>query len=303
MLRILLTGSSGLIGQALLARFRKQGYLVTRLVRFKSQRGADAIYWNPNTEEIHLDEWENFDAVVHLAGDNIASSRWSAKKKESIFLSRCRDTWLLSHALSRLQRIPKVLFSASATGFYGNRGDEMLTEKSSKGTGFLADVCAKWEEATKAASDRGIRVVHGRFGPVLSFKGGILKKMTPIFRVGLGGRLGSGREWISWISLEDLMRAVEFLLKRAELSGAFNFVSPNPIRNAAFTQALATCLRRPAIFPVPAFFLKLIFGEMAKELFLASTRAVPKRLTENGFEFSHPSIEAALKDCLVQVCI
>jgi len=300
-LRILLTGSSGMIGQALLGRFRKQGYSVTRLVRFKSQRGADAIYWNPNTEEIHLDEWENFDAVVHLAGDNIASSRWSEKKKESIFLSRCRDTWLLSHALARLQRVPKVLFSASATGFYGSRGDEMLTEESRKGTGFLADVCAKWEESTKAASDRGIRVIHGRFGAVLSPKGGILKKMAPVFRLGLGGKLGSGQEWMSWISLEDLMRAIEFLLKRTDLSGVFNFASPNPVRNTAFTKALAACLHRPACFPVPAFILKLIFGEMAKELFLASTRAVPKRLTESGFEFSHPFIEAALKDCFVQI--
>lgn len=301
MLRILLTGSSGMIGQTLLRHFRNQGHSVTRLVRLKSQRGADAIYWNPNTEEIHLDEWENFDAVIHLAGDNIASGRWSKKKKESIFLSRCRDTWLLSHALSRLQRTPKVLFSASAVGFYGNRDDEILTEESCKGVGFLADVCAKWEEATKVASRRGIRVVHGRFGAVFSSAGGILKKMTPIFRLGLGGRLGSGHEWMSWISLDDLMRAIEFLLQRPDLSGVFNFTSPNPVRNAVFTRALATSLHRPALFPVPAFFLKLLFGEMARELFLSSTRVVPKRLTENGFEFHHPFVEAALKDCLARL--
>lgn len=282
-----------MIGQAMLSWFRKSSYSVVRLVRFESQKASDAIYWNPNIEHIHLDAFENFDAVVHLAGNNIFG-RWSKQKKDSIFLSRCRDTWLLSQALGRLQNPPKVFFSASAIGFYGNRGEEIVTEESQRGKGFLADVCVNWEKATKAALDRGIRVIHGRFGVVLSDSGGIFKKMVPIFRLGLGGRLGDGKQWMSWISLNDLVRGISFVLETPNLSGDFNFVSPNPVRNSEFTRALAQSLHRLALIPIPAFFLKLIFGEMASEVFLASQRVMPDRLIHNGFQFLHPSIDQVL---------
>jgi hypothetical protein len=289
-----------MIGRAVLRRFREGRHSLTRLVRAKSQKSADAIYWNPNTEEIHLDEWENFDGVIHLAGDNIFG-RWSKKKKESIFLSRCRDTWLLSQVIARLERPPKFLFSASAVGFYGDRGDEVLTEESPRGTGFLSDVCVKWEEATKVASDRGIRVIHGRFGPVLSSLGGVFQKTAPIFRLGLGGRLGGGQQWMSWISLDDAVRGIEFVIEKSSLSGRFNFVSPQPVRNIEFTQALARALHRPACFPLPSFVLKILFGDLAKEVFLTSERVVPKNLTENGFQFSDPILDKALNQCLNKV--
>lgn len=283
-----------MVGRALLDHFRKKGDLVTRLVRFKSKEAPDAIYWNPSIEEIHLNEWENLDAVVHLAGDNITSRRWSCKKREMIFLSRCRDTWLLSQVLTRLQKPPKVLFSASAVGFYGDRKEEILTEESIRGSGFLPDICGKWEEATKAASDRGICVIHGRFGAILSPTGGVLKKLLPIFRLGLGGKLGNGSQWMSWIALGDLVRGIDFVLEKKNLSGAFNFTSPRPVRNSEFVKALSGYLHRFAPCRLPALFLKLVFGDMAKEVLLASTCAIPKRLTEEGFRFERERIEDAL---------
>jgi uncharacterized protein (TIGR01777 family) len=291
-MRILVTGSSGMIGKAVCDHLKS--HKIVRLVRTKSKVASDAIYWNPIAEEIYLDNFEGFDAVIHLAGDNIASSLWTKKKKESIFLSRARDTWLLSQVFSRLHRPPKFFFSASATGFYGNRGDEVLTEESVRGRGFLSDVCVEWEGATKKAEERGIRVVHGRFGAVLSPKGGLLAKVIPPFRWGVGGKIGSGKQWLSWIALEDLVRAIEFTLQQHQLSGTFNFVSPNPVTNAAFTQQLASSLHRPAFMKMPKFALKLFFREMAEDLFLASVRAMPKRLLSSGFVFKFPTLDSYL---------
>jgi uncharacterized protein (TIGR01777 family) len=289
-MRILVTGSSGLIGRALCRYFTS--HEVVRLVRSKSRAAADTIYWNPITEEVQLDDFEAFDAVIHVAGDPIASRRWSSKKKESIFLSRARDTWLLAQILSRLHRPPKLFFSASGIGYYGDRGDEMLTEESSRGAGFLAHVCQKWEEAARSAEGRGVRVVVGRFGAVFSSQGGLLSQIKTPLRWGLGGKLGASKQWISWIALEDLVRAVEFTLNQPRLSGAFNFAAPSPIRHEELIHSLAVKLKRPAWLNLPEWFLKLTLGEMAKELLLASQRAAPKRLLASGFIFKYPTLQS-----------
>jgi uncharacterized protein len=288
--RILVTGASGFIGQAVVNHFKKQGYIVHRLVRHARQKAPDTIFWNPMNEEINLDDFEGFHAVIHLAGENIAEGRWTEDKKEAIFLSRVRHTWLLAHALSRLKRPPKIFFSASATGYYGDRGDEILTEESRKGTGFLSDVCAKWEEASQVLDQKKVRVVRGRFGAVLSKEGGMLAQLMPIFKWGIGGRLGSGKQWMSWIALEDLLGALEFTLTQ-DVRGVFNFTSPHPITNAEFTRQVAKIVHHRPFLPVPAWLIKLIFGEKGKQLFLSSTRAVPKRLLGYGFKFQKPILE------------
>ncbi len=296
--KVLVTGSNGMIGSAACAFFRSQGQSVIRLVRSKSHLNQDTIYWNPVTEEIHLDQLEGFDAVLHFAGDNISNQRWSRKKKESIFRSRCRDTWLLSQALSRLQRPPKFFFCASAIGYYGNRGDEILTEESLPGQGFLAELCIQWEEATQAAKDRGIRVVHGRFGAVLSPNGGLLKRALPAFRMGLGATLGTGKQYMSWICLSDLVRAIDFIREKTELSGTYNFTSFYPITNAEFTTTLARHLHRKAFLRIPAPILKILLGERGEALLLSSARALPKRLIQAGFTFSTPTLSEALAHLL-----
>lgn len=288
--RILVTGAAGFIGQAVVNHFKKQGYIVHRLVRHARQKAPDTIFWNPINEEINLDDFEGFHAIIHLAGENIAEGRWTKDKKEAIFLSRVRHTWLLAHALSRLKRPPKVFFSASATGYYGDRGDEILTEESRKGTGFLSDVCAKWEEASQVLDQRKVRVVRGRFGVVLAKEGGMLAKLLPLFKWGVGGRLGSGKQWMSWIALEDLLGAIEFTLTQ-DVRGVFNFTSPHPITNAEFTRHVAKIVHHRPFLPVPAWLIKLIFGEKGKQLFLSSTRAVPKRLLGYGFKFQKPKLE------------
>jgi uncharacterized protein (TIGR01777 family) len=288
--KILVSGSSGLIGAALCAYLRTQGETVVRLVRSKSKVSSDTVFWNPTTEEIYLDQLENFDVVIHLAGDNLMSGRWTKRKKESIFRSRCRDTWLLSQALCRLSRPPKFFFSASAIGFYGDRGDEILTEESSPGSGFLSEVCIEWEAATEAASKRGIRVAEGRFGVVLSPKGGMLKKMLPLARKGLGVKFGSGKQYISWICLDDLIRAIDYIRLKAELYGPFNFTSFYPVSNAEFVDQLARHLHRPSFLRFPASVVKFLWGTMASNLLLASTRVIPKKLIQAGFTFSTPTL-------------
>lgn len=297
MSKILITGSSGFIGKAACGYFKEKGYEVCRLVRTPQQKAPDTIYWNPINEEIHLDDLEGLYGVINLAGENITQGRWSEKKKESIFLSRVRHTWLLSHALSRLKRPPKVFFSASAVGFYGHRGDEILTEESRRGKGFLADVCAKWEEAPLILEQMKVRVIRGRLGVVLDPKGGFLQKILPVFRWGLGGKIGDGKQWISWIALTDVLRAVEFVLNQKELKGLVNVTSPHPVTNAEFTRLLAAAVHRPALVPVPAWLLKMVYGEMAKELMLASERVLPKRLEMSGFVFETPKLDQLLSSC------
>ncbi len=287
MSKILVSGSSGFIGKELVLYLRAKKHTVVPLVR---RREAEAIYWNPETGDIDLQELEGIDEVIHLAGSPIFQGRWTDKKKEAIFLSRCRDTWLLSKALSRLKKTPSYFFSASAVGYYGDRGDEILTEASPPGEGFLAEVCVKWESASNLLESRGTRVVHGRFGVVLSPKGGLLAKMRPIFRFGLGGRLGCGSQWMSWISLEDLIRAIDFTRKHSKLSGSFNFTSPDPVTNSEFTKILAQSLHRPAFCHIPKSVLRVVFGELADEALLSSTRAMPDLLLASSFSFNHSSL-------------
>ncbi len=238
-------------------------------------------------------ELEGFDAIIHLSGANIAQ-RWSAEYKQEIVTSRVASTQALCEALAGVQRRPRVLLCASATGIYGDRGDEILTEESEAGSGFLAETCKAWEQATKRAGDLGIRVVHLRFGVVLSREGGALKKMLPAFRWGLGGRLGSGRQWMSWISLRDVVRAIFFLMEREDLAGAFNLTAPNPVTNATFTKQLGDALHRPAVMPIPVAALRLLFGEMADATLIASTRVLPQRLDAAGFRFEDSEIGPTL---------
>jgi hypothetical protein len=238
-------------------------------------------------------EWEGLEAAVHLGGVNLSERRWTPAYKREIETSRVESTRVLAKLLAGLRRPPKTLLVASATGFYGERGDEVLDEGASAGEGYLPEICQKWEAASEAADRAGIRVVHLRLGVVLG-REGALKKMLPVFRLGLGGRLGSGRQWMSWIGLGDAVRAIVFAMKTETLSGAVNVTAPNPVTNAEFTRALGRALHRPAVMPVPAFALRLMFGEMADEALLGSTRAVPGKLVEAGFGYECPTVDEAL---------
>ncbi len=294
-MHIAISGASGLVGGALVRRFTGQGHTVVRLVRTDQRHEPGVIPWQPDEDQLDASRLEGLDAVVHLAGENIASGRWTARRKARIRDSRVNGTTLLCGALARCARPPKVLLSASAVGFYGDRGDEWVTEGTDAGRGFLADVCAEWESATHSASQRGIRVVNGRIGMVLSAAGGALKKMLTPFRLGVGGRIGSGRQWMSWIELDDLVAAIDFCLEHEALGGPVNLVSPHPVTNLQFTQALGAALHRPTVMPMPAFAARLVFGELADALLLSSLRARPARLAESGFEFRHGSLAAALE--------
>jgi uncharacterized protein (TIGR01777 family) len=238
--------------------------------------------------------------VVHLAGESIASGRWTDSKKRAIRESRVKGTSLLSDALARLSRPPSVFISASAIGFYGNRGDELLTEQSVPGEDFLSTVCVEWENATKHAMEKGIRTVHARFGVILDANGGALGQMLTPFRMGIGGRVGSGKQWMSWIALDDVVNGLKFLIADKAVQGPVNFVAPNPVTNAEFTKTLGRVLSRPTLFPVPAFGARLAFGELADALLLSSQRVEPSVLEDNGFLFSWPTLEPALRHLLIR---
>ncbi len=293
-MRVLVSGASGLVGSALVPFLSSSGCVVIRLVRSKSQTGESAAFWDPESGLVDAARLRGHDAVVHLAGESIGAGRWTAKKKGRIRESRVRGTRLLAESLARLPQPPKVLLCASAVGFYGDRGDEILTEQSARGRGFLADVCQDWEAVTRSALAAGIRVVRLRFGMILAASGGALARIAPIFHLGLGGRLGGGQQWMSWIALHDAVGAIVHALQTSSLSGAVNAVSPNPVRNAEFTTLLGKALRRPAVFAVPRFAARLLLGEMAEELLLSSARVVPEMLTRSGYVFSYPHLEAAL---------
>ncbi len=295
-MHIAVTGSGGLVGSALVPFLITGGYRVRRLVR-KSPSGKD-VPWDPANGVRDLSRLEGVDAVVHLAGENIAAGRWTPHRKEEIRRSRVEGTRRLCQSLARLSRPPKVLVSASAVGFYGNRGDEILTEDSASGKDFLAEVCREWEAATEPASRGGIRVVHLRFGMVLSSAGGALKKMLPAFRLGLGGRFGTGAQYVSWISIDDAIGAIHHAISNESVAGAVNAVAPAPVTNAEFTRVLARGLSRPALFPMPAFAARLAFGQMADALLLAGQRVTPTRLEASGYRFRHPDLESALRHLL-----
>jgi uncharacterized protein len=292
--RVLLTGSSGLIGTSLVRRLMQNRISTIRLHRTPS--GVAEEYWDPYAAApvSRLESLEGITAAVHLSGANLAGRRWTRAYKREISSSRVTPTHALASMLAGLRAKPEVLICASAIGIYGNRGDEELSEASLPGSGFLPDLCLAWEKAARPAEDAGIRVVHLRFGVVLSPVGGALKQMLPIFRAGLGGRLGSGRQWISWIALPDVTRAIEFLLQTKDVAGPVNLVAPNPVTNLELTRSLARAVHRPALLPVPAFALRLAFGEMAEATILQSVRVVPDRLRTAGFDFEYPELEAAL---------
>jgi len=291
-MNILISGASGFIGQHLSNFLSLKDYTVLALQRKEPSKPP---YWNIDKNIIDLGKYNKIDIVIHLAGENIAGGRWTKKKKERIKSSRIKGTKLLCEYVSSLKNKPKLLISASAIGFYGDRGEETLTEDSSKGTGFLADVCKKWEEATHIALSSGIRVVNMRFGMVLSPHGGALKRMLIPFKLGLGGIVGQGRQYISWIAIEDVLSAIDHIIKNEDISGPINFVSPNPVTNRYFTKTLAQILHRPALIPLPSLMAQVLFGEMAKELLLSSTKVIPKRLIDSGYRFIYPRLESALK--------
>ena len=295
-LRILVSGASGLVGSALIPFLTTGGHEVTRLVR--STPGPGEIQWNPDAGEINTADLEGFDAVVHLGGENISTGRWTDEKKQRIHDSRVDGTLTLSEALARMDRRPEVLVCASAVGYYGDRGDDVLEEDSGPGSGFLSEVCREWEGATLPASESGVRVVRLRLGAVLSPQGGALARMLPLFRMGLGGRLGPGTQYMSWVSLEDVVGIIYHALFTPKLEGPVNCVSPRPVTNSEFTKALGRVLIRPTLLPAPERALQMALGEMADALLLSSTRAVPSRLKGSGYTFQDPELESALRKML-----
>ena len=296
-MRILVTGSNGLIGHALLADLSANGHNVVTLTRSKAHATGRHILWDPIAGVIDKDDLEDFEAVIHLAGESILG-RWTPNKKTRILESRAKGTRLLCETLGQLRNRPRVLVSASAVGYYGDRGDQMLDEESSAGSLFLSEVAKAWEDATKPAASNGIRVVNLRIGFVLSQDGGGLATMLLPFKLGLGGRVGSGRQYLSWIAIDDLVGAISHAILTDSLRGPVNAVAPNPVTNQEFTKTLGSVLRRPTIFPLPAFAARLVMGEMADELLLASARITPKRLLASGYKFQFPKLKEALRHVL-----
>jgi uncharacterized protein len=297
--RILVSGASGLIGSALAAQLEAQGVQVVRLTRGDSRSPAE-IAWDPMAKQegagLPASLVSGFDAVVHLAGESIAG-RWTESKKKAIRESRVRGTRNLATALAWTESRPEVFVCASAIGFYGDRGEEVLTEQSAQGQGFLPQVCREWEEASRIAAGAGIRTVNLRTGLVLSAQGGALGKILTPFKLGLGGRIGSGQQWWSWIHINDLVGGIQHALGTESLTGPVNLVAPNAVRNSEFTRVLASVLGRPAIFPVPAFALRLAFGKMAaEELFLASQHVTPARLEASGYRFQFGELRPAVEN-------
>jgi uncharacterized protein len=300
MARVLVSGVSGPIGASLLPSLESSGAVVTRLIRSGSdannKSAAEIIRWDP-AGPIDPQSVSGFDAVIHLAGESIIG-RWTTEKKAKIRDSRVMGTKNLAQALARASVKPQVFICGSAIGFYGDRGEEVLNEQSSPATGFLPDVCRAWEAATQAAVDAGIRTVQVRTGVVLSPKGGALGKMLTPFKLGLGGRVGSGRQWMSWIDVQDWVGALHHILKTDLLQGPVNMVAPKPVTNAEFTKTLASVLRRPAIFPMPAFAVKLAFGEMGETVLLGSQRVEPAQLVTSGYPFRFATLSASLENTL-----
>jgi uncharacterized protein len=293
-MKIWMTGSSGMVGRGLQDYLKSRGHELTALVR-REKPGREEIFWNPGSGELGPeDRLDRPDVIIHLAGENIASGRWSQERKRAIRESRVSGTRLLAENLVRKKLDPEVFISASAIGFYGNRGEELLSEGSGPGRGFLAETAVEWENAAASLEERS-RVIHLRFGMILSGTGGALKKMLPVFKAGSGGRLGSGKQYVSWVSLLDVVRIVEQAINDKEYCGAINVVGPAAVRNEQFTSALGEVLRRPTILPVPGWILRMLMGEMAEELLLSSQRVSPERLQGWGYAYAHPELEEALR--------
>ncbi len=292
-MRILMSGATGFLGRALEAKLGRQGHRVVTLTRTPAHAEGEAIPWSPEAGRLDPEAVEGFDAVIHLAGEPIAAGRWTEARKQRILESREAGTRLLAGALAHCRKRPGVMVSASAIGIYGDRGDEVLDEHSPPGTGFLPEVCQAWERETAVAAEAGIRVALLRLGLVLG-EGGLLARLAPIFKLGLGGRLGDGQQWMSWVSVEDVVGAATFALHADSLEGPVNVVGPAPVRNLEFTRTLGTVLHRPTLMPVPAFAARLAMGEMADALLFASARVAPAALEAAGYPFRHRTLEAAL---------
>lgn len=291
-MKIAVSGATGLVGSALVPALAARGDQVIRLARHKPAAGAPEIHWNPDGPATPF-TFEGLDAVVHLAGENIAA-RWTEKKKEAILQSRVKSTRQIAESLATMVKPPQVWVCASAIGYYGDRGDEVLREESGPGKDFLAQVCQEWEAASQPAAEVGLRVVQLRFGIVLSKRGGALSRMLFPFRLGFGGRVGSGRQWWSWIAIDDVVGAIQHALQNEKLSGPVNTAAPHAVRNAEFTTVLGQTMRRPTVFPLPAFAARAAFGEMADHLLLASQRVDPAKLAASGYNFRYPELPAAL---------
>lgn len=292
-MKIAIAGASGLVGSALIPILQSHGNQTTRLVRSSPKPGE--IEWHPNQDEVSPESLEGFETIINLAGENIAGGRWTDEQKRKIRDSRINGTHLLSKAIAKMNSKPGAFICASATGIYGDRDDETLDEQSESGGGFLAGVCREWEQATEPASKAGVRVVNLRLGPILARDGGMLSKLLTPFKMGMGGKVGSGKQYISWVALDDAVNAIKLAIDDKSIQGPINIVSPNPVRNEEFTKTLGHVLNRPTALAMPAFAARLAFGEMADEMLLASQKVIPKRLTAAGFQFQYPQLEAAMR--------
>jgi uncharacterized protein len=298
-MKILVTGSSGLIGSALLPLLTSAGHTVVPMVRRKPA-GQNAIYWNIDTREIDTEAMEGADAVVHLAGDPIAGEKWTPERKFLIRESRIKGTTILSEAIAKLKRKPETFVLASAIGYYGDRPGETVHERSAPGMDWLSHICRDWESAADVAAEAGVRTVLARFGIVLSPDGGALERMLTPFKLGVGGRFGEGRHYMSWISIDDAAAAILHILKTDSIRGPVNVVAPNPVPNEEFATTLGKVLGRPTFMSVPEFALRMMFGEMANHLLLTDQRVEPKVLEETGFAYRHPQLDGALKHLLAK---
>lgn len=296
-MKVVIAGATGLVGTELTNQLIQEGHQVKKLVR-REARTPNEIAWNPDEQRLRVADLEGTDVVINLAGENISEGRWTAAKKKSIMESRLQSTCTLTNAILTMQHPPFTLINASAVGFYGNRGDELLTEKSSNGQGFLAHVCKEWEKAAEPVANKKVRLVYTRFGVILSPHGGALKKMLTPFKLGLGGVVGSGKQYMSWIALEDVVGALKHLMLDNSIQGPVNIVSSQPVTNANFTKTLGSVLSRPTFFSMPASVARFVFGEMADELLLSSQRVSNQKLLESGYAFKHPNLEEYLRNSL-----